>query len=271
MSERIRSKRQLLNMELDVASMNAYLIQALIKLGRDHHSTIDFHQLSDGDYRLPRRFSEHLVSVMASLAKKRNFDTSQTVGGEAMLVHQMTPYVAACIVAQIGDQASEDEAQKRKNDLVEEARRGLERFRARFWRCEAKDASGQRRCRNYWESHEKGHQFDDPSLDSHRYSGVTLSVGMFESSYDPDTFSEQLWKEVTLLRGRRHAVEKLALEAVSCGVASITGQRTCLAGGIRGIAELMILSEIERQVGLGVRIQELFDLVIGTSTGQYGL
>lgn len=41
-------------------------------------------------------------------------------------------------------------------------------------------------------------------------------------------------------------------------------------GGVRGISELVILTEIERQVGMGIRIQELFDLVIGTSTGSYG-
>ncbi|KAI0973070.1 hypothetical protein F4678DRAFT_37931 [Xylaria arbuscula] len=313
MSELIRMKRQLLNMELDVASLNAYLKQALINLGRDHQSTIDFHRLSDGDYSLPRRFSEHLVHVMASVAKQRNFDTSQATGGEVSLVSQMTPYIAACIVAQIENHESPDEAQKRKNDLVEEARRGLERFRARFWRCEAKDASGQRRCDN-------------------------LSVGKFESHYDPDAFSEQLWGEVTKLRTRQEAINQLAPAAVSCSVASITSQRTCLAclsntptnmlpclpkqhcicedcirrysrentgnviiritscplgcslaktpwtirvkpptagarilsldgGGIRGVAELAILSELERQVGMEIRIQELFDLVIGTSTG----
>lgn len=106
MSRLIRKKRQILNMEPDVASLNAYLKQALINLGRDYQSTIDFHQLSDRDYNLPRRFSEHLVHVMANVAKQRNFDTSQAAGGEANLVFQMTPYIAACIVAQIEHESS---------------------------------------------------------------------------------------------------------------------------------------------------------------------
>ncbi|ETS80845.1 hypothetical protein PFICI_08374 [Pestalotiopsis fici W106-1] len=80
MSERIRSKRQLVNMELDVVNVNVYFKRALIKLGRDYD-----------------------IGVMASLAKKRNFDRSQTVGGEAMQVHQMISYIAVCILAQIGD------------------------------------------------------------------------------------------------------------------------------------------------------------------------
>ncbi|KAI0808727.1 hypothetical protein GGR55DRAFT_689696 [Xylaria sp. FL0064] len=337
MSELIRKKRQCLNMKLDVASFNAYLKQAIISLGRDYQSTIDFHQLSDGDYNLPRRFSEHLVHVMANVVKQRNFGTSQATGGEANLVFQMTPYIAACIVAQIEHESSE-EAHKRKNDLVEEARRGLERFRARYWRCEAKDSSGQRRCKNYWEGHVKGHQFDDVSRGTHQSSAENLAVGAFHSSYDPEAFSERLWAEVTKLRSQRDAMDQLAPAAVSCSVASITGQRTCLSclsntptnmlpclpkqhcvcedcirgysrqhggsstisitscplgcsltktpwtirvkpptagarilaldgGGIRGIAELAILTEIEREVKMGIRIQDLFDLVVGTSTG----
>ncbi|KAI0902824.1 hypothetical protein F4823DRAFT_629883 [Ustulina deusta] len=315
MSKLIRKKRQSLNMEPDVASLNAYFKQALINLGKDYQSAIDFHHLSDGD--------------LAS--------TCQATGGEANLILQMTPYIAACIVAQI-EHESLDEAQKRKNDLVEEARRGLERFRARFWRCEAKDSSGQRRCKNYWEGHVKGHQFDDISLGIHEASAENLAVGAFQSSYDPEAFSERLWAEVTRLRTRRDAMDQLAPAAVSCSVASITGQRTCLAclsntptnmlpclpkqhcvcedcirrysrqyggsstisitscplgcsltktpwtirvkpptagarilsldgGEIRGIAELAILTEIEREVKMGIRIQDLFDLVVGTSTG----
>ncbi|KAJ3563826.1 hypothetical protein NPX13_g8067 [Xylaria arbuscula] len=297
MSKLIREKRQILNMELDVASLNAYLKQALINLGRDYQSTIDFHQLSDRDYNLPRRFSEHLVHAMANVAKQRNFDTSQAAGGEANLVFQMTPYIAACIVAQIEHESS-DEAQRRKNDLVEEARRGLERFRARFWRCEAKDSSGQRRCKNYWEGHVKGHQFDNiGGRGVNPVSAENLAVGAFQSSYDPEAFAERLWLEVTKLRSREDATDKLAPAAVSCSVASITGQRTCLAclsntptnmlpclpkqhccsltktpwtirvkpptagarilsldgGGVRGIAELAILTEIEREVKMGIR------------------
>jgi hypothetical protein len=40
-------------------------------------------------------------------------------------------------------------------------------------------------------------------------------------------------------------------------------------GGVRGIIELAILREIEDRVGLGVPICDLFDLVVGTSTGEF--
>lgn len=40
------------------------------------------------------------------------------------------------------------------------------------------------------------------------------------------------------------------------------------SGGVRGIIELMILQKVLDQVGFGIPIQELFDLAIGTSTGE---
>ena len=40
-------------------------------------------------------------------------------------------------------------------------------------------------------------------------------------------------------------------------------------GGVRGIVELTILAEIERRVGLNVPIRDLFDLIVGTSTGEF--
>ncbi|KAF4460614.1 calcium-independent phospholipase A2 [Fusarium albosuccineum] len=38
-------------------------------------------------------------------------------------------------------------------------------------------------------------------------------------------------------------------------------------GGVRGIVELFLLQKIEQEVGFGIRINELFDHVVGTSTG----
>jgi len=40
-------------------------------------------------------------------------------------------------------------------------------------------------------------------------------------------------------------------------------------GGIRGIVELMILTRLIEEIGFSIPIQQLFDLVIGTSTGRY--
>lgn len=39
------------------------------------------------------------------------------------------------------------------------------------------------------------------------------------------------------------------------------------SGGVRGILELLLLESLVRRVGFDIPIQELFDVVIGTSTG----
>ncbi|RSM02019.1 hypothetical protein CDV31_011102 [Fusarium ambrosium] len=191
MSEKIRGKRKSFNLDLDTSSLNAYLHRSAMALGRDYQDSLDFHELSDGDVAPPRRFSEHLAQLMARMAKQRNFDTIQAVKGESKLVLQMTPYIAACIVAQIDPMGGKEHERQRKEDLVDEAIRGLKQFRDCSWRCE-----------------EQG-------------------------------------------RGERRWARILALDG----------------GGVRGIVELVILAKIEKAVGFGIRIQDLFDLVVGTSTG----
>ncbi|KAJ3460552.1 hypothetical protein MRS44_011419 [Fusarium solani] len=340
MSEKIRGKRKSFNLDLDTSSLNAYLHRSAMALGRDYRDSLDFHELSDGDVAPPRRFSEHLAQLMARMAKQRNFDTIQAVKGESQLVLQMTPYIAACIVAQIDPKGGREHEQKRKEALVDEAKRGLEQFRNRSWRCEEQDHRGERRCRNYFESHEKGHQFEAFGDNSHEpdASVENLVVGVYKSSYDPAAFIDRLWEELSEIRDRAHSISRLASAATNCNVTGITTQRTCLAclsnaptnmlpctphehgicedcirrynprtgeasvirmnacplgclfsttpwnirvkprtagarilaldgGGVRGIVELVILAKIEKAVGFGIRIQDLFDLVIGTSTG----
>lgn len=81
----------------------------------------------------------------------------------------------------------------RKNDLVEEAQRGLVLFRERFWRCEALNASGTRRCKNYGTGHKKGHQFDDAVEETSPGSFVDIQDGTHKCSWEPGKFKDQLW------------------------------------------------------------------------------
>ena len=53
------------------------------------------------------------------------------------------------------------------------------------------------------------------------------------------------------------------LKPPSCGIRVLTLD----GGGIRGIVELEILRQLEKELGGGLHIQSLFDLVVGTSTG----
>ncbi|KAF4447081.1 hypothetical protein F53441_9380 [Fusarium austroafricanum] len=340
MSEKIRGKRKSFNLDFDTSSLSAYLRRSAEALGKDYQNSLDFHQLSDGDVAPPRRFSEHLAQLMARMAKLWHFDKIDQIEGEREMVLQMTPYIAACIMAQIDPKVGQKQQQKRKDALVDEARCGLEQFRNRSWRCEQQDQHGQRRCRNYFESHSKGHQFDilSENSDSPDASVENLVVGTYKSSYDPSGFTENLWEELSKIHDRTHAIQRLASYAKTGNVNSVSTQRTCLAclsntptnmlpckpqqhgicedcirrynpgvgeasairmnscplgcsltttpwtirvkprtagarilaldgGGVRGIVELSLLAEIEKEVGFGIRLQDLFDLVIGTSTG----
>ena len=42
---------------------------------------------------------------------------------------------------------------------------------------------------------------------------------------------------------------------------------TC-RGGVRGIVELVVLEAIMKRVGHDIPVQELFDVIMGTSTGK---
>jgi hypothetical protein len=101
MSRRIREKRRTFNMDLDVSSFSAYLEHSVNTLARDHRNSIDFHRLSEGDYALPSKFSEHLVQLLSNMVKLRELDTTNIVGGEAGLVVDAIPFIAACIMAQL--------------------------------------------------------------------------------------------------------------------------------------------------------------------------
>ncbi|RSL74784.1 hypothetical protein CEP53_000019 [Fusarium sp. AF-6] len=339
MSEKIRGKRKSFNLDLDTSSLNAYLHRSAAALGRDYQNSLDFHELLDGDVAPPRRFKEHLAKVMARMAKLRHFDTINAVDGESDMVLQMTPYIAACILAQIDPSGDEEHQKKCRDTLVHEAMCGLEQFRNCSWRCEELDPRNERRCRNYFESHSKGHQFDILS-DKSQLPGSSvenLIVGVYKSSYDLVGFTENLWKELFKIQDRAHSIKRLASFAKKCQVKDVTTQRTCLAclsnsptnmlpctphqhgicedcirrynpgigeasvirmsscplgcsfattpwsirvkprtagarilaldgGGVRGIVELVILARIEEAVGFGIRLQDLFDLILGDNS-----
>ncbi|KAK0722843.1 hypothetical protein B0T26DRAFT_704224 [Lasiosphaeria miniovina] len=346
LSDGIRNKRRSFNMDLDLPSLNAYVAKSATILGRDYRDSLDLHQVVGRDDGLPTSFGEHMTGVLWNMAKSRSLDDTEMVGGEAELLADIVPYLAACIVAQVRS-AEPQHAQRRKEELEDETRRGLQWFRNRYWRCEAKDSFG-RRCTNYLESHEKGHQFIHKARSRESYSSGnsyddwddddSLEIGRYRDSYDADIFFEQLWSEMSRLKNQEDIHGRLASAARDCGVSKISGQRTCLSclskcptnmlpcyplqhgicencierssqlepgdsiahiracplgcrftvspwtirikprfagarilsldgGGIRGIVELVILSEIQKTVGLGIPIQDLFDLVIGTSTG----
>lgn len=125
-----------------------------------------------------------------------------------------------------------------KERYVDEVCRGLERYRDKFWKCEVMDASGKFRCQNYWESHQKGHQFDPRSREyayAHMHlaasSEVGLLVGQHECSWEPVAFRDALWKEIGRICSLHESDRLLALadSAKRLGLRRFTTQLTCLA------------------------------------------
>ncbi|KAF5570497.1 calcium-independent phospholipase a2 [Fusarium phyllophilum] len=199
--------------ESDLATLNTHMNRSLSVLGQDLRAALDLHDIVMNDSSIPTRLSDHMASTLRQMCILREIDRTDAIGGEERVVEEFAPYVGACIVAQTCH----------IQDNVTEARSGLQKFRWRYWRCEALERRTGRRCRNYYDGHNKGHQFNRPDDELEDVEGLI----------------------------RRGAPRVLSLDG----------------GGVRGIVELCVLRQIERHVGYGIAIHELFDLVVGTSTG----
>ncbi|KAF5010278.1 hypothetical protein FDECE_3563 [Fusarium decemcellulare] len=150
----IRREKEDKGAEADLSMLDSYLNRSLDTLAKDYRSSLDFHSVTKDDSPIPTNFRQHMAAAMFGLSQVRRLHESQDSSGELELVEDFTPFVAACIAAQLP-----------------------------------------------WNSSQE----------------------------------------------------------------SIENARRC--GGVRGIVELCLLRKIEQEVGFGIRINELFDHVIGTSTG----
>ncbi|KAF4448554.1 hypothetical protein F53441_8031 [Fusarium austroafricanum] len=230
--------------ESDLATLNTHLNRSLSILGQDDRNALDLHEIVTEDSPIPTKLSDHMASTLQKMCKYLKLDTTDEIGGEQALVDRFAPYVGACIVAQMGWIGDSDLETRRttKERLVAEAQLGLQKFRLKHWRCEARDVQGKRRCQNYHDGHDKGHQFKSRA-DS---TVETLIIKGDKSSDICD------WKPKRI-KPRDAGPRVLALDG----------------GGVRGVVELYVLREIEKHVGYGISIHELFDLVVGTSTEDY--
>ncbi|KAI5462890.1 hypothetical protein BGZ63DRAFT_402245 [Mariannaea sp. PMI_226] len=337
-SSRLLQQERKEDARLDLAMLDTYLARSLRVLGRDYRASLNFHDLAYGDSPIPVRFSEHMEAAMFSLAKVRGLDRTQDVGGEQQLVDHFARYVAACISAQLPWNESPDIIQEARDNLVNEALRGLELFRNLHWRCEAQDRR-RRRCKNYLPGHRSEHQFYLASGgERYEYGNRESMRRGHQCSWEPEHFKDDLWKQLSKLVNGEQSMNMLTRSAKRIGLLQVHSQRTCLmclshsptnmlpcqgakhgicqkcvhaffhrgvhesvltidgcplgcafdtgtwsirvkpqeagprilaldGGGVRGLVQLTILQQLEQQVGFGIPIDELFDLVIGTSTG----
>ncbi|KAG7419804.1 Calcium-independent phospholipase A2-gamma [Fusarium oxysporum f. sp. rapae] len=272
--------------ESDLATLNTHMNRSLSVLGQDLRAALDLHDIVMNDSSIPTRLSDHMASTLRQMCILREIDRTDAIGGEERVVDEFTPYVGACIVAQTC-RIQDNEIRKRKReDLVTEAQSGLQKFRWRYWRCEALERRTGRRCRNYYDGHYKGHQFTRPDDKLEDVEGLNRRgrESNHRCSWHPDRASGHaslVCPIAQLTCFHRNGGSILVIEHCPLGCALRTGTWSIRikpkhaaprvlsldGGGVRGIVELCVLRQIERHVGYGIAIHELFDLVVGTSTG----
>ncbi|KAG4284336.1 hypothetical protein FPRO06_08715 [Fusarium proliferatum] len=245
---KIRNTKADCGTESDLATLNTHMNRSLSVLGQDLRAALDLHDIVMNDSSIPTRLSDHVASTLRQMCILRKIDRMDEIGGEERVVDEFAPYVGACIVAQTCRIQDIEMRKRKREDLVTEAQSGLQKFRWRYWRCEALERKTGRRCRNYYDGHYKGHQFTGPEDEPEDVKGLNRRGGEsnHRCSWHPDRIR---------IKPKNAAPRVLSLDG----------------GGVRGIVELCVLRQIERHVGYGIAIHELFDLVVGTSTGQGGI
>ncbi|CZR42619.1 uncharacterized protein FPRO_09922 [Fusarium proliferatum ET1] len=337
---KIRNAKADSGTESDLATLNTHMNRSLSVLGQDLRAALDLHDIVMNDSSIPTRLSDHVASTLRQMCILREIDRMDAIGGEEKVVDEFAPYVGACIVAQTCH-IQDIEIRKRKREhLVTEAQSGLQKFRWRYWRCEALERKTGRRCRNYYDGHYKGHQFTRPDDELEDVQGLNRRGGEsnHRCSWHPDRFVKRLREAIAQNQQDGRVMERLTYLARTIRLTELQSQRTCFSclsncptnmlpcarfqhgicqtclerfarqenggsilviehcplgcalrtgtwsirikpknaaprvlsldgGGVRGIVELCVLRQIERHVGYGIAIHELFDLVVGTSTG----
>ncbi|KAF5622001.1 calcium-independent phospholipase A2 [Fusarium sp. NRRL 52700] len=268
---KVRSAKANSGTESDLATLNTHMNRSLSVLGQDLRAALDLHDIVMNDLSIPTRLSDHMASTLRQMCILREIDRTDAIGGEERIVEEFAPYVGACIVAQTCH-------------IQDIAQSGLQKFRWRYWRCEAVERRTRRRCRNYYNGHDKGHQFNRPDDELEDVEGLIRRGG--ESNHKCSWHPDRLQHGVCQTCLERFALQRnggsiLVIEHCPLGCALRTGTWTIRikpkdaaprvlsldGGGVRGIVELCVLRQIERHIGYGIAIHELFDLVVGTSTG----
>jgi hypothetical protein len=122
-----------------------------------------------------------------------------------------------------------DTIREMREEFVNGAQYGLELFRYRHWRCEARDRRG-RRCKNYHPGHRFEHQFDPASGDAdYEFGNKESTRPGHQCSWQPDRFKDELERQLHRLKSAEQARVTLTSVARRIGLLRVHSQRTCLA------------------------------------------
>jgi len=93
--------------------------------------------------------------------------------------------------------------------------------------------------------------------------GHALCPTCIQEIAKPSRFVECAFDVPSCIICGKHNIHQVQLKPKCAGVRILTLD----GGGVRGVVELALLSRIQTEVGLEISIREMFDLVVGTSTG----
>lgn len=97
MSERLRRKKMLVHMNLNVRSFCTYVEHVYNRLARDMESSVDLHFLASKNTDQPIRFRDHVVALIVKLKEDEENIDPPSDAQEAKLVERVIPFIACCI------------------------------------------------------------------------------------------------------------------------------------------------------------------------------
>ncbi|KAI9767630.1 MAG: hypothetical protein M1839_004461 [Geoglossum umbratile] len=289
-------KKEEANLILDTTTFQMYVQQALNHFAEEHGKPFDLEEVSGNMRPAPNKFKNHVVNVLLHMRDKIGIDK------ERILLKQMAPLVAAAVAFSASQSEDNTDAQTHFDRVFAQCCvEACDKFYEEHWRCE--QTLNNERCQNVRGGHSKGHQY---ICNPKGGDGIWISSGEFTASYDPSLFTKLVVEHLRSLTEYDAEIHRQTLQQphirnwtrfvqhlhgkfrprerkksafcqrwpwVSSVKPPSAGVRVLSldGGGIRGILELMVLMYLQDYVtvelGVYVPIIEMFDLVVGTSTG----
>ncbi|KAH0538884.1 hypothetical protein FGG08_004540 [Glutinoglossum americanum] len=266
-------KKEEANLILDTTTFQMYVQQALNHFAEEHGKPFDLEEVSGNMRPVPNKFKNHVVNVLLHMRDKIGIDK------ERVLLERMAPLVAATVAFSASQSGKDTGLQPTHFDRVF-ARccvEACDKFYQEHWRCE--QSLNNKRCKNVKGGHTKGHQYVHNPKEG---SGIWICSGEFTASYDPSLFTKLVVEHLRSLTIYNTEIHRQTLQQAlikdwwpwvsfvkppSAGVRVLTLD----GGGVRGILELIVLRYLQDYVavelGAYVPVIDMFDLVVGTSTG----
>ncbi|KAL9097592.1 MAG: hypothetical protein Q9165_000488 [Trypethelium subeluteriae] len=244
-----RDRKLELRMLLDAEDFQSYLSSAFNHYAGTLRSPFDFVHASFAHSPIPPNFGGnilklaiHIMDHWKDYANASDIFLRQIKGHAAQIFPNYIPHIDAA----------------------------LENFCDRHWPCEYLDRGSGARCVNVRSGHGgKGHQASNGKVIA---AGEYLSDFSFVGYYQEFRMSvfknlrqllEQVRKQSLVSDNQERAAATMHKEKVL----QVFHKHITASGGMRGIVELEALKAIERELGGGIPIRSLFDMVVGTSTG----